>query len=350
VTKKINLSKSLFGNSLSYLRSFRRISRKKLHTAGLRYDIRFLLVLAVIISAVYAQPKKDAMDPTDVLFTETSKPAPAKVNQKSAAPLATRLPSAADIPLLTFTHTEKPSPNTEINLEEQRQQTASAKLELLREQFSATVPEDNQEKRNKLSEIIEKIQSVRFRNHRINPMDLIEEKTEQPAEPQKTGVIETASAVSDRQIAEPEFKKPAAAKIPINQETLNDLDFFIENPSYVQNPTLLADILSASGYKQQAAVFYAEAVRQATQDDKEISIHDKAWLMFQTASCLKTSNHEKALQAYKDVVSSFPSSTWAPAAKTQSDLIDWLLRENPYELLKQCRSELILTANDRRAQ
>lgn len=346
MTKKINITKSLFGNSLSYLRSFRRMSGKEFLTAGLRYDIKFLLVLAVITSAAYAQPKKDVMDPTDVLFPGTGKTAPQKVNQKAAATLAARLPSAADIPLLTFTHTEKPSHNTEINLEEQRQQTASAKLELLREQFSAPVPADNEEKRNTLAEIIEKIQSVRFSHQKINPMELIEQKTD---EPKKTGVIETTSAVSDRQIFGPELKEPSTAKIPINQETLNDLDFFIENPSYVQNPTLLAEILSASGYKQQAAVFYAEAVRQ-TKQDEEISIHDKAWLMFQAASCLKTSDHEKALQAYKDVLSRFPSSTWAPAAKTQSDLIDWLLRENPYELLKQCRSELILTANDRRAQ
>lgn len=337
-------------------------SREKSGNTGKILIVCTLLLIILGISQA-ANQNSILFDPTDIIIEEFGKTAPPPVN-----PAAKTSPDNVQKPAPTAGSTQtkiiieepikQPAPqkqnppkqqeNVDVIIEEKpavpSKQIKQAKQSVVKEKISAPVPSDDSQSSTALLEMIEKIRSIRFPSGRTLVEQFTQEKS--PYEAKEKIVVADANTVeAQKQIAQ--FKP--AEKSLISQETLKELQILIEKPQLTENPLLIAEILYLGGQKEQASIFYSEAIDRLKKQGA-LSIHDKAWLLLQTATCFKSYDGEKASKTYKEVLSECPSSNWAPIAKSQSDLLDWLDREKPYELIKQCRSELTMVLSERRVQ
>lgn len=309
-------------------------------------------ILLTIISTNTAGSEQ--FDPTDILLTDTDKIAACKVSDTiDEIKNSNQLPSQQYHPksniltasdnntlmtkavnfLSTFEEKIQNSP-----VEKEQNQISAAKKILIEAQITAPVVKNDSQSKNVLAEMIDKIRSVRLPPKNDSDKSSDGEKTETITE---NNDIRTDKPQNDAAEIFTQPKQETSPKIIISDETLTELQDFIERPEETQNPLLLAEVLFLSGYNKQAAIFYFEALDRLKKEGT-LSIHDKAWLLLQTAGCLKDTDIRQASTTYKEVFTQCPSSTWAPVAKIQSDLLDWMQAEKPYELIEKCKSELTI--------
>ncbi|MHC4616175.1 MAG: tetratricopeptide repeat protein [Planctomycetota bacterium] len=206
----------------------------------------------------------------------------------------------------------------------------SASSQLGRQLWQAriSVPEGKEDERikNELRQIIRQIHSVEFKPRQETTPVIVVKPT--PAlEPNE------ATYVSDRQNKaakeEAMFKPPYE---PVSNKTLEVLKDLSQQPDRVGNPFELAEVLFLSGNKKEAVIFYKEALDRKSADNLW-SAHDKAWILFQIANCLREDEPQAARKVYARLITEYPDLPWTDLAKARHKLIEWREKDKPEALI-----------------
>ena len=95
----------------------------------------------------------------------------------------------------------------------------------------------------------------------------------------------------------------------------------------VQSPELVAEALFRSGRWALAGRFFEMAADAETDDPQ------RAWLMFMTANCVRTSGSDEAVALFEKVAADFPDTNWARLAQAQKKILEWQAVNNIAALL-----------------
>ncbi len=182
--------------------------------------------------------------------------------------------------------------------------------------------------RNSLKEMITKLRSVRLKPRTVaQPQNKLQAVVAAGSDEinlivQQQIKNESNSNVSPAQnqneAEKPQTEQPGV----ISEQTLQRIKTVSENPSAVNNPYRLAEVLFVAGNKELAAIFYAEALRRIQADAIE-NPAERAWIIFQIANCLEQSDTDRSAQMYRKVITEYPDSEWAQIAKVKEKLAEW---------------------------
>jgi tetratricopeptide (TPR) repeat protein len=237
-------------------------------------------------------------------------------------------------------------PELENNLNQQvpdnrqisKQLSSAAKKSLIKTNIASVTPEEKEDNKQKLNNLIKQINSINFvskqqetKSKSTSSRPTLEEATEisEPSESQE--IADTADEKTR------EEKQQYSQKL--SPEIIERIDEIINSSTQMAEPQLLAELLFSSGYYKRAAYFFEMAVGQDEESSK-LTDTDKAWMLNQQAVCLSNSDPEKALEIYKTLVSQYPNSHWAQLAYVRQNLLEWLQDQQPNELIEQCKAEI----------
>ncbi len=164
----------------------------------------------------------------------------------------------------------------------------------------------------------------------INELESLELPSNEPEEDvpaarspkrQKSGSKQNQQA-SDAQSApepEPETMTEEERKLKEAEEKERILESLTERAETTDNPLGVAESLYMNRNYQYAFVFYKEAMKRDLSGQKR----DRAWVIFQTANCLRRDNPDEAHKYYEQLISEFPNSYLANTAIARKEIIDW---------------------------
>jgi tetratricopeptide (TPR) repeat protein len=206
--------------------------------------------------------------------------------------------------------------------------TTPLQRQLWEANVSASKESEMSRYKNELEQIIQQIRTIEIKAPAADPKFRAAAETVSEAEPN--------DMVTDPQpVQEPEAnggKQTTAGAV--SEQTLQRFKDLAQNPDTLIDPLALAEVLFKSGCLQEAAVCYQAALNR--KDSEEIDpFEDKAWIYLQLGNCLKDTDPQGALENYQAVIVEFPYSAWAPLAKVKSDLITWILENEPRLLINE---------------
>jgi len=218
-------------------------------------------------------------------------------------------------------------------------------------QARITVPKDEKSgrKRNVLRRIIEQIRAVEFQSKSPAAKPFIEVEPAPAAEPNETpsapAFADAPEIPAEEVSAEPqekEIKSEEHALLlyePPSARTLQMVDNVSRQPDQMANPFELAEVLFLSGHLKQAAVFYQQALNRIDCNEAG-SAGDRAWILFQTANCLRENEPQGAMKMYRQLLTEYPESAWTELAKSRAKLIEWDQNDKPRKLIAEGRFEI----------
>ena len=192
----------------------------------------------------------------------------------------------------------------------------------------APLKEENEDN-NELKLLIEKISTVE-----LTQQDIVSEENEESEK-----IIVSEPSDKEAEVIESNKKDVKENKSDIQYEnitnyTLKKIMELTKLPEKVHNPFELGETLFLNDNPKEAAIFYKEALRR--QDPNDISsVHNRAWLLFQTGNCLRDYDSKAAKEYYGKLITEYTDLPWADLAKIQIDLIDWYNQNNPQELIQK---------------
>jgi tetratricopeptide (TPR) repeat protein len=199
----------------------------------------------------------------------------------------------------------------------------------------AVANENDENNKAELLRMIEKIKSMKFAKLQSN------QPAESTGSAEKTPPLKTDTAKKPVVLLEPEKIQPAPViekTIDGNEKLTDDALATIENnPDSIKNPYELAEILFRGGHLTQAAVCYKQTLKTGLFENQP---ETKAWILFQLGNCLKENQPDEAIKIYARLLTEYPDSVWAKAAKRYNDLLNLQLQNKPYELIKEQTKDL----------
>lgn len=183
-----------------------------------------------------------------------------------------------------------------------------ARRELWSETITLEPKREKTPSQSELQRTIARLRSVRFdspaeREPRTEP----EPQQPEPEEPQ---VAQARPGTSQRQISD---------------QTLGQLAKLADEDAQIEQPLKIAELLYRDGHKQLAGRYYEIALAQS----ETMTVQDRAWALFQLGNCLREQSPEKAIQAYKQLVSEHPRTTWARAAAARIEVLEFHQQNQP---------------------
>ena len=268
---------------------------------------------------------EDAPDVSNVR-TPPARPKPTRrQRQNIAVPVpATPVNFAAQIdkelPQSSFADKPAPASNQDENL--------TRRLWLSRITFPRV--EEDEKNKKELQQIIDRIRSVKFEPQETTPQPFIVVEPPPPLEPQKLPNAKLPQETREKEI------KPKLPYEQVTNQTLKLLTDLSKHPDQLDNPFELAEVLFLSGHLKEAVPLYHEALNR--KDPNQIALaNDRAWIMFQTANCLRDDDPPAAAKMYKQLIADYPESPWTDLARAREQLIEWYLKDNPKTLTKEYR-------------
>jgi hypothetical protein len=192
-------------------------------------------------------------------------------------------------------------------------------------------PNEDAETRAALDRMIRQIRSMRFA--RPEP---------EPAFAAPADVLPAEGA--DAEQVGPEVTDTSEVVTPIKQgpqqpgtptpETRARINAVVKDPSLLNDPLEMAELLFLSGYSKEAAILYQKALERTEARGTEAA-GDRAWILFQLGNCLRETDMIGAREAYLKVVAEHPDCPWVDLAKAHGRLISWYQKAKPHQLMAQ---------------
>lgn len=201
--------------------------------------------------------------------------------------------------------------------------------ELWSSRITAPNPNEDAESRLALKRLIEQVRSVRFGKEAAEATPASPVATRPAAEP-----------LPNEPAATPPAKLPEAASITPPSAPAGSLPSpgghkmlagLLQDPGRMSDPLEVAELLFLSGRPVDAAPFYAQALEHLPRGDA-VTAADRAWTLFQLATCLRETNMDEAQATYAKLISEYPDSPWTELARAQSQLLSWYQKDRPQQL------------------
>ena len=196
---------------------------------------------------------------------------------------------------------------------------------------------DEQRSRTQLKEMIEQLRSIKLSlDNQVSRPIVVPQQT-QEQEPNEVPKSDVYPQKTEKSEESRENVESQASSGQIDNKTLQMLQDLMQNPEELSNPFELAEVLFLSGRLREAAVSYQEALHRI--DAKDISMAEtRAWILFQIGNSFKSNDMPAAGKVYGQLIAEYPNSSWAELAQAQANLIDWLQRDKPEELIADNKS------------
>ena len=214
-------------------------------------------------------------------------------------------------------------------------QRSSVELQLWRDRITTLDYEEDTKSKEELRKTIEQLRAVEFKS-RDKPAEHVIE-----TEPIfVTEAIEPNEAISENKVLHDPNNKQQESKhkltIPegiVTEWTLQNVRNLCKDPSQLENPFELAEVMFHSGHLREASILYRQAVDRKAAKQADVS-RDRAWILFQIGNCLRDEDRTEASKMYKQLITEYPDSPWTDLAKAQVKLIDLYQKEKPQALLE----------------
>ena len=200
-----------------------------------------------------------------------------------------------------------------------------------------TVPKAPQEDtaQNELQSIIDQIRSVEFelKSKTAQPVIVVEPLPQ--TEPNE--ILPIAATPEDTEQSEQTEQsqiKPELPYEPVSDETLQIIEDLSQHLDQLDNPFELAEVLFYSGHLKDAVMCYRQALARIGLD-KDDSTHNKPWILFQIANCLRSDDPITAAKIYRQLIAEHPESAWADVAKAREQLLLWYRQDDPKTLIEE---------------
>jgi len=198
--------------------------------------------------------------------------------------------------------------------------------ELWRAWISTPKNDKDEKGKDEIKQLIERIRSVEFRPQQ-------EARNAGLSEGGSTTEPNGTSALGEKPKESPaaprEFELPYKV---VSSKTLGMVRELCRQPSQIENPFELAEVLFLSGNLAEAAALYQQALSRQDVNDG-FAAEQRAWIIFQVANCLRHDDMPAAKRAYGQLIVEHPDSPWTDLAKAEGKLIDWYLSDKPWALI-----------------
>jgi len=195
--------------------------------------------------------------------------------------------------------------------------------QLWKAEITAPVSEKDDKGERELLQTIERLHSVKFEAKKPSAPPAV---TAEPT-PKTEPAAETTSQKPDEEQLESKLLNK-----PLTKQTLQMAADLLKRPEQIDNPLELGEILFLSGHLPQAAIAYQEALKR-TDPNSTASAKDRSWILLQIGNCLRADDPPTAAKMYRQLISEYPHSQWAGAAKAQDQLTEWYKKDNPKTLI-----------------
>lgn len=214
-------------------------------------------------------------------------------------------------------------------------QEGSVGLSLWRDRITTLDYEEDAKSKEELRKTIEQLRAVEFKS-RDKPAEHVTE-----TEPIFVSeAIEPNEAISENKVLRDPNDKQQESKskltIPegiVTERTLQNVRNLCKDPSQLENPFELAEVMFHSGHLREASILYRQAVERKAAKQADVS-RDRAWILFQIGNCLRDEDRTEANKMYKQLITEYPDSPWTDLAKAEVKLVDLYQKEKPQELLE----------------
>jgi tetratricopeptide (TPR) repeat protein len=207
-------------------------------------------------------------------------------------------------------------------------------------------PKDRKSSKSKsgLYQIIEKIRSVKFEQHKSAEPIIVTEPA-QKTEPDETSSDSNVLQKPEPKKAEAEPQSPFNSKRQdekqslarqITDQTLEIFEQLSQQPQQLKNPFELAEILFCNGSLKEAEKCYQEALNRMAANESDRH-EERAWVLFQIGNCLRNADQLAAIEMGRQLIAEYPDSPWADLAEARSKLINWYQQDKPRELIAENR-------------
>jgi len=294
----------------------------------------FVFSVACTAAPALAQTSIEQLDPTEILIEHLAEitASPVKsaidVTDSSVQPdITPDPPTVPDAPALK----EKPNDRT---AQQPTQKTSDdEQISYIQSQHklwqaAIAVPKEQPENtaRKKLLQMAEKIRSIKF-VPASTPEPFIVVKSPSRPEPNET--------VSDKQLS---MLARRDEQGPLTKKTLQIIEEQSRHPQTQKCPFELAELLLRTGHLKLASVFYREALGRINPDDTSLA-NKRAWILFQTANCLREHDRPNAKKFFTRLITEHPTCPWFDIARISEQLIDWSEKEKPQTLIQQVAAQ-----------
>lgn len=286
-------------------------------------SMRSLFCVFVLVVLFFWRSADAAGNKTSAEIRQQNKPS---ANHSAIASIDSNEPGArTQVGVVLPGQRKQAGPNAFVGSE---QKINYLRAKLWQDRIQAPEGRKNEKDKSELKRLIQQVRSVEFRQRKPTEQIIVIKPAEVIAEPNK--VVLQANMHQKEKGAEVKLSYE-----PISEQTLQTIKNLSQHPQQVSSPFQLAEILYLSGRLKEAAAFYQEALNRSTPDGSAKSAEERAWILFQIGSCLRESNQQNAMKAYRQLISEYPDSLWAEFARSFEKLIDWYQKDKPRELVAE---------------
>jgi len=200
---------------------------------------------------------------------------------------------------------------------------------LRRSRVAAPEQADEAKTQAALSELVDRIRSVKFEAKEPGPpalgMFTLPERTD------GRDVAPNRQSAEQRAV-QPAATAPATREKPLPTGAAEALKRVLADPNRASEPLELAELLYLTGRLNEAAILYQKAL-DSTTGSEPASREDRAWILLQLGNCLRETNPARARDMYTKLVAEHADSPWVDLAKAHSQLISWYEQVQPRQWL-----------------
>ena len=281
-----------------------------------------LMLFCDLASFAGGEASSDQLDPANFLVNAPEKK-PGDSNTACAAQKKTESPIIRD-------NQPQPAPEASKTADNAGESIAQLLHKLWMAEISVPKGENNSKNAEELQGAIRRLHSAGSEPKKQPAASATASAATAKSEPNQTAQTLPAKesprgAETEKSVTKPSFET-------IREETLHKFNNLSQNPGQMNNPIELGEVLFLSGHLKEAAIAYQEALNRTQANDANSS-HDRAWLLFQTGTCLRNDDPATAAKMYKQLIEEYPNSPWTEFAKAEDKLIEWYQKDTPEKLV-----------------
>jgi len=281
-----------------------------------------LMLFCDLASFAGGEASSDLLDPANFLINTPEKK-PEDSNTAGVPQKKTESPTIRD-------KQPQPAPEASKTADNAGESRAQLLHKLWLAEIGVPKGENNSKNAEELQQVIRRLHSAGTEPKKQPAASATAAAATAKAEPNQTTQI--LPAKESPEIAETEKAVTKPSFETIREETLQKFNSLSQHPEQINNPLELGEVLFLSGHLKEAAIAYQEALNRMQAGDSN-SAHDRAWLLFQTGTCLRNDDPATAAKMYKQLIEEYPNSPWTEFAKAQDKLIEWYQKDTPEKLV-----------------
>lgn len=207
--------------------------------------------------------------------------------------------------------------------------TVKLQREVKKSDISSLAKPESSETKDSLAELISQIESLEIPDTKTDVKQPLSQPSATQEQPGKKEEVKAEPLVKTSETTE-----ATETSTPKKKDTIE----LINESKNITEPLAVAESLLACGKSDKAIKFFDMAL-EATNGIETMSDTNRAWILFQLATCLRGTEPARAGQLYQQLIAEYPESYWTPVAAIQNQIVEWQLKAQPKTVLEKHQSD-----------